>query len=90
VELVVKGIKEYADFVRFRRHLRNDIRGVRNVYLRSISAGGAKMDVDVMGNARILADDLMLQPFENLAVNILEVSEKGVKLELISSQTPDS
>lgn len=90
VELVVKGIKEYADFVRFRRHLRNDIRGVKNVYLRSISAGEAKMDVDVMGNARVLADDLMLQPFENLAVNIFEVSEKGVKLELIPSQTPDS
>ncbi len=90
VELVVKGIKEYADFVRFRRHLRNDIRGVKNVYLRSISTNGAKMDVDVMGNARTLADDLMLQPFENLAVNIFEVSEKGVKLELISSQTPDS
>ncbi|MES0363770.1 MAG: hypothetical protein ABUK14_07450 [Desulfobacteria bacterium] len=90
VELVVKGIKEYADFVKFRRHLRNDIRGVRNVYLRSISADGAKMDVDILGSARILADELMLQPFENLAVNIFEVSEKGVKLELISSRTPDS
>jgi len=90
VELVVKGIKEYADFVKFRGHLRNDIRGVRNVYLRSISADGAKMDVDIMGNARILADELMLQPFENLAVNIFEVSEKGVKLELIPSRTPDS
>jgi hypothetical protein len=89
VELVVKGIKEYADFVRFRRHLRSDIRGVRNVYLRSISADGAKMDVDVIGNARILADDLMSQPFENLAVNIFEVTEKVVKLELISSPTPD-
>jgi hypothetical protein len=90
VELVVDGIKEYADFVRFRRHLRSDIRGVRNVYLRGISAGGAKMDVDVMGNARALADDLRLQPFEDLAVNILEVSEEGVKLELIPSRTPDS
>ena len=90
VELVVKGIKEYADFVKFRGHLRNDIRGVRNVYLRSISADGAKMDVDIMGNARVLADELMLQPFENLALNIFEVSEKGVKLELIPSRTPDS
>lgn len=83
VELVVKGIREYADFVRFRTHLKDDVRGVRNVYLRSIRAGEAKMDVDVMGNARILADELMLQRFENLAVNIFEVSEKGVKLELI-------
>ncbi len=90
VELVVDGIKEYADFVRFRKHLRNDIRGVRNVYLRSISAGGAIMDVDIMGSAKVLADDLMLQPFENLVVNILEVSEEGVRLELIPDGMSDS
>ncbi len=90
VELVVKGIREYADFVRFRTHLRDDVRGVRNVYLRSIRAGEAKMDVDVMGNARILADELMLQRFENLAVNIFEVSENGVQLELTPVPTPES
>ena len=90
VELVVKGIREYADFVRFRRHLKNDVRGVRNVYLRSIRAGEAEMDVDVVGNARILADELMLQRFENLAVNIFEVSENGVQLELIPLPTPES
>jgi len=90
VELVVRGIREYADFVRFRRHLKNDVRGVRNVYLRSIRAGEAEMDVDVVGNARILADELMLQRFENLAVNIFEVSENGVQLELIPLLTPES
>jgi len=90
VELVVKGIREYTDFVRFRKHLRNDVPGVRNVYLRSIRAGEAKMDVDVMGNARILADELMFQRFENLVVNIFEVSEKGVKLELIPILAPES
>jgi len=89
VELIVKGIGEYADFVRFRTHLRNDVRGVRNVYLRSIRAGEAMMDVDVMGNAKILADELMLQRFENLAVNIFEISEKGVKLELIPMAIDD-
>lgn len=89
VELIVKGIKEYADFVRFRTHLRKHVRGVRNVYLRSIRAGEAKMDVDVMGNPRILADELMLQRFENLGVNIFEVSEKVVKLELIPAESND-
>jgi len=90
VELAVKGIREYADFVRFRRHLKNDVRGVKNVYLRSIRAGEAEMDVDVVGNARILADELMLQRFENLAVNIFEVSENGVQLELTPVPTPKS
>ncbi len=90
VELVVKGIREYADFVKFRTHLRNDVRGVRNVYLRGISAGEAKMDVDIMGDARILADELMFQRFENFVVNIFEVSEKGVKLELTPILAPES
>ena len=85
VELVVKGIGEYADFVRFRKHLRDDIRGVKNVYLRSITTDEAKMDVDMVGSPRILADELMLQPFEGLAFNVLEVSEQGLKLELIPS-----
>jgi hypothetical protein len=90
VELVVKGIREYADFVRFRTHLRNDVRGVRNVYLRGIRAGEAKMDVDFMGNAKTLADELMFQRFENLVVNISEVSEKGVILELMPILAPES
>lgn len=88
VELTVKGIQEYADFVKFRQKLKDNVPGVKNVSLRSIRAGEATMDVDIVGNARILADELMLQRFENLAVNIFEVSEKSVKLELIPSGGP--
>ena len=85
MELTVKGIQAYADFVKFRQKLKDDVPGVKSVSLRSIRAGEATMDVDIVGNARILADELMLQHFENLAVNIFEVSEKSVKLELIPS-----
>ena len=83
LELVVRGIKEYADFVRFRKHLKNDIRGVKSVHLRSITTDEAKMDVEYTGNAKAFADDLVLQPFEALSVNIIEVSEKRVVLELV-------
>jgi len=87
VGLVVKGIREYADFVRFRKHLKNDIRGVKNVHLLSITTDEAKMDVEFAGNAKTLADDLVLQPFEDLSVSIIEVSEEGVQLELIPTGT---
>jgi len=87
VGLVVKGIREYADFVRFRKHLKNDIRGVKNVHLLSITTDEAKMDVEFAGNAKTLADDLVLQPFEGLSVSIIEVSEEGVQLELIPTGT---
>ena len=90
VELVVSGIKEYADFVRFRTILRNEISGVRNVYLRAIKAGEAQMDVDIQGNTRTLADELMLKSFEGFGVNIFEVGQSEIKLELIPKQdVPD-
>ncbi|MBW1896986.1 MAG: hypothetical protein JRI47_07995 [Deltaproteobacteria bacterium] len=88
VELAVKGIQEYADFVRFRRQLKSEVSGVKNVYLRSIKAGEATMDVDIVGSARALADELMVRHFGNFAVNIFEVSDTSVKLELISSTDP--
>ena len=86
VKLVVKGIREYADFIRFRRHLKNDIRGVKNVHLLSITTDEAKMDVEFTGNAKTLADDLVLQSFEDLSVSIIEVSDEGVLLELVPAE----
>jgi hypothetical protein len=86
VELVVKGIKEYADFVRFRTTIRNEIRGVRNVYLKAIKAGEAKMDVEVKGNSRMLADELLLKTFESVVVNIFEVGQNSITLELVPKQ----
>jgi len=83
VELDVKGIREYVDFVKFRRVLKNEIRGIKNVYLRGIKAGEAKMDVDLQGDTRTLADELMLKSFQGFGVNIFEVSRNGIKLEFI-------
>ncbi|MBW1945615.1 MAG: hypothetical protein JRJ51_22710, partial [Deltaproteobacteria bacterium] len=60
----------------------------KNVYLRSIKAGEATMDVDIVGSARALADELMVRHFGNFAVNIFEVSDTSVKLELIPSTDP--
>jgi hypothetical protein len=88
VELTVKGIQEYADFVRFRRQLKSEVSGVKNIYLRSIKAGEATMDVDIVGSARGLADELMVRHFGNFAVNIFEVSDTSVRLELIPSSGP--
>lgn len=86
VELVVKGIKEYADFVRFRMTLKNEIPGVKNVYLRAIAAGEAKMDVDVTVDTSTLVDELMLKSFEGFGVNIFEVGQSQIKLELMPKE----
>jgi hypothetical protein len=86
VELVVKGIKEYRDFVRFRTTISKEVPGIRNVYLKAIKAGEAKMDVEVKGDSRMLADELLLKSFEGFGVNIVEVGQKAIILELIPKQ----
>jgi hypothetical protein len=86
VELVVKGIKEYRDFIRFRTTISKEVPGIKNVYLKAIKAGEAKMDVEVKGDSRMLADELLLKSFEGFGVNIVEVGQKAIILELIPKQ----
>jgi hypothetical protein len=86
VELVVKGIKEYRDFIKFRTTISKEVPGIKNVYLKAIKAGEAKMDVEVKGDSRMLADELLLKSFEGFGVNIVEVGQKTIILELIPKQ----
>jgi len=86
VELVVKGIKEYRDFIKFRTTISKEVPGIKNVYLKAIKAGEAKMDVEVKGDSRMLADELLLKSFEDFGVNIVEVGQKAIILELIPKQ----
>jgi hypothetical protein len=83
VELVVQGIGEYNDFVNFRKVLTTQVKGVRNVYLKAIKAGEARMDVELQGNAQTLADKLLLKTFGQFGVNILDVGQSEIRLELV-------
>ncbi len=83
VQLVVKGIREYTDFVKFRKTLRNEIAGIKNVYLRTIKTDEAEIDVNLQGNTSALAEELILKNFEGFGVTILEVKQDSITLELI-------
>jgi hypothetical protein len=83
VKVTVEGIKAYSDFVAFRKILSNRIRGVKNVYLRGIDAGEARMDVEIKGNAQTLADELLLKSFDNFSINIFSVSQNAIQLRLV-------
>jgi hypothetical protein len=86
VELIVGGIDEYGDFVSFRTILRDEVRHVKDVHLKAIKAGEAKMDVEIKGNSRMLADALMLKRFEGFGVHISQVDQDRIRLEIIREQ----
>lgn len=86
VKLTVEGIKEYSDLVAFRKVLSSRIRGVKNVYLCGIDAGEARMEVEIKGNAQTLADKLMLERFDNFAINIFNVSQNAIQLRMVPQE----
>ncbi len=88
LELVVKGITEYSDFVAFRTGLKNEMQGVENVHLRTINAGEARMDVDTKGSAHMLARELMSKDFKDFALNIIEVGKDHIELEIVPKPDP--
>lgn len=80
VEMRIKGISSYRDFVKLKNVLQQQIRGVKGVYQRSISAGIATVEVDIKGDAQSLADELASKDFEDFSVNITGLTQNFVEL----------
>ena len=85
IELVVEGTANFANFVQFRKTL-NDMPGVNRVQLKEMRLDESVIFVDFQGNAKELADALMLKAFDSFGINIYEVSQKCLRIELIPSE----
>ena len=85
IELAVEGTANFANFVQFRKTL-NDISGVNRVQLKEMRLDESVISVDFQGNAKELADALMLKAFDSFGINIYEVSQNRLRIELIPSQ----
>lgn len=82
VEIMVEGTSNLAGFVKFRRVI-NDTSGVKNLQIKEMKSDEATIIVDFQGNAKELADALMLKTFESISINIYEVSQNHLRIELI-------
>ncbi len=82
VELAVEGTRgNIADLVRFRNVLAA-LPGVENVQLKEMMQDRTLISVDYPGDARALADALMLQNYDNFGISILEIGTGGIRLQL--------
>jgi hypothetical protein len=80
VTLDVVEITGYADFVKFKSVLKEEVRGVNKVYQRAFEANKANLEVNYCGTTQELADELALKDFESFRVDILEASQNRLKL----------
>lgn len=80
VAMTVKGITSCADFVRFRNMLKGEIRGVKNIYQRSMKSGQARLDVEIQGTAQSLADELAIKETREFSLDITGVTQNSVEV----------
>ncbi len=83
IEIVVEGTSNLANFEKFIGIIKK-IPGVKNLQIKELKADEALISVKFQGNAKALADDLMLKSYESVDINIYEVSRHHLRVALTS------
>jgi len=84
IEIVVEGTDNLANFEKFIGII-NKISGTKNLQIKGLKANETVISVEYKGNAKSLADTLILKSYGLVGINIYEVSKNHLKIELISS-----
>jgi hypothetical protein len=58
--------------------------GVEGIQILEILPDQATIMVDYQGEARALADALILNPYDNFGINIYEITQQNLKIAIIS------
>lgn len=82
IEVVVAGTRNLKNFVQFRQML-SALAGVEALSTEEMTADHTTLVVTYQGDARGLADALMLNTFDAFGVRIYDVSENSMQVELI-------
>jgi len=80
ISVTVRGITSCSDFVRFRKMLKEDIRGVKNIYQRRMKSGEALVDVEIEGTAQSFADEMALKELKEFSLDITDVTQNSVEV----------
>ena len=84
IKVLVTGTGgQIANFVRFRGVL-GTLSGVDGVRLNQIMPDQAELEVNYQGDARSLAEALLLKQFGNFGINIYEIGENEIRLNLVA------
>jgi len=94
VKLVVSGLDSYETLQQFKDLLSTDVKGFKEVQQRAYRRGEAELDVELRGNSRSLADDLMAMSLNQKIVKIqgitTNLNQKKVKILGITANRVDA
>lgn len=83
VKLLASGIKSYKELTRFKRIVKNEVRGVKQLFQRSYAGGRVELDVEIKGNTQSLADELAAVKMKGRTIRILEITQNRLDVKLV-------
>ena len=86
IEVFVEGTDNLANFVMFRRELRN-VTGTEDVQIRKMQSDNASLFVKFNGDAKTLAEALILKTFAKFGIKISDISNNYLKVRLIPEKS---
>ncbi len=89
IKITVQGTNYLSNFVKFRKSLKN-IQNVKGILTSEMKSDEATIIVNYIGDAKSLAQALMLKSFDKFGINISKVTEEYLKIELIHKNRPSA
>lgn len=80
VTLTVSGLSGPEELRIFKNLIRHQIRGVEGVHERGYSAGTARFDIDIKGNAQSLSEELGRKTFKEFIVKVIATTWNTVEI----------
>ena len=82
IVIVVEGTDNLANFEKFISII-NKLSGTKNLQIKELKANETVISIAYKGNAKTLADTLMLKSYGSVGINIYEVSHHHLKIQLV-------
>jgi hypothetical protein len=82
INLVVRGVEDYARLTAFKAVLASSVKGVKEVQQRAVEDGRAELEVTLAGTADGLAADLAGRTYPGYACKVRKVTANALEVEL--------
>jgi len=82
IKMSISGITSYLSFMKFQELIQKEAKGVQKIHQRGFSAGKAKLEIEMIGTAQKLADELTMIMYEGFLIDITEITKERIHVKM--------
>lgn len=82
IMMSISGITSYLSFMKFQESIQKKAKGVQKIHQRGFGAGKAKLEIEIMGTAQKLADELTMIMYEGFFIDITEITKDRIHINM--------